>query len=60
MALLHMATRNATVRCVSALDVLCLPSTDFAALAANLPDLRRSFERLAEDRAVSATARRPA
>jgi NADH:ubiquinone reductase (H+-translocating) len=61
MALLHMATRNATVRCVSPLDVLSLPSTEFAVLAANLPDLRRSFEKLVDERAAaSARARTPA
>jgi NADH dehydrogenase len=59
MALLHMATRNASVRCVSAVDVLSIPSTDFAALSANLPELRRSFEKLAEERAASAAAREP-
>jgi NADH dehydrogenase len=51
MALVNMATRNATVRCTQAMDVLSLPKKEFAALAANLPDLRRSFERLAAERA---------
>ena len=51
MALLKMATRNATVRCTASMDVLSLPKKEFAVLAAHLPDLRRSFERLAADRA---------
>jgi NADH dehydrogenase len=51
MALVNQATRNATVRCSAPMDALSLPKKDFAALAANLPDLRRSFERLAGERA---------
>lgn len=51
MALVNTTQRNASVRCLSAMDVLSLPKKDFAALAANLPDLRRSFERLAAERA---------
>jgi len=51
MALVNRAKRNATVRCVTAMDVLSLPKKDFAVLAANLPDLRQSFERLAGERA---------
>ncbi len=51
MALVNMATRNATVRCTQPLDVLSLPKKEFAVLAANLPDLKRSFERLASERA---------
>jgi len=51
MALVNRAERNATVRCTVALDVLSLPKKEFAVLAANLPDLRRSFEKLAGERA---------
>jgi NADH dehydrogenase len=51
MALVNMATRNATVRCTAPMDVLSLPKKDFAVLSANIPDLRKSFERLAQDRA---------
>ncbi len=51
MALVNMTTRNATVRCATSMDVLSLPKKEFAVLAANLPDLRRSFERLAGERA---------
>ena len=50
MALVQQTARNATVRCVQAMDVLSLPKQEFAALAAHLPDLRKSFERLAEER----------
>jgi NADH dehydrogenase len=55
MALVNMATRNATVRCVAPMDVLSLPKKDFAVLSANLPDLKRSFERLAGERAERAS-----
>jgi NADH dehydrogenase len=44
MALLQQTRRNATVRCVEPMDVLALPKRDFSALAANLPELRKSFE----------------
>jgi NADH dehydrogenase len=54
MALVNMVKRNATVRCTAAMDVLSLPKKEFAVLAANLPDLRRSFEKLAGERADTA------
>jgi NADH dehydrogenase len=50
MALLGHASRNATVRCVSAMDTLALPKYEFDALAENLPDLRSSFERIRDER----------
>jgi NADH dehydrogenase len=50
MALLNETTRGATVRCAEAMDTLTLPKTEFSVLAANLPDLRRSFERVMDDR----------
>jgi NADH dehydrogenase len=46
MALLSAAPRNATVRCVEAMDVLSIPKREFGMLSANLPDLRSSFERV--------------
>jgi NADH dehydrogenase len=53
MALLNQTTRGATVRCVEAMDALSLPKRDFTVLAANLPELRESFERvMAARRAV--------
>lgn len=55
MALLDKARRSATVRCVTAMDALSLPKDEFAALTANLPDLRQSFERLAAERAAQST-----
>ncbi len=51
MALLQQARRNATVRCVEPMDVLALPKRDFSALAANLPELRKSFEAKSDERA---------
>lgn len=50
MGVLSSMTRNATVRCLEAMDVLSLPKKEFSVLAANLPDLRRSFERTSEER----------
>jgi NADH dehydrogenase len=55
MALLNQSTRGATVRCASTMDVLSLPKQEFAVLAANIPDLRRSFERIAEERAPASS-----
>jgi hypothetical protein len=36
------------------MDALSLPKREFTVLAANLPDLRRSFERVMESRRGSA------
>jgi NADH dehydrogenase len=52
MALLHSTTRNATVRCVEPMDVLSLPKKEFNLLAANLPELRTSFEKTSAERAA--------
>jgi NADH dehydrogenase len=54
MALVQEKTRNASVRCAQTMDVLSLPKQEFAVLAANLPDLRQSFERLTEERSEPA------
>jgi NADH dehydrogenase len=58
MALLNETTRGATVRCLEAMDALSLPKRDFTVLAANLPDLRRSFERVMDERRGGAGSRR--
>ena len=50
MALLNHTTRNASVRCLTAMDVLSLPKSEFGLLAANLPVLRESFESVSEQR----------
>lgn len=50
MAVLDKKPRSATVRCLDALDILALPSGDFAALSENVPDLRQGFERVARAR----------
>ena len=50
MALLSHTTRNATVRCVEPMDVLSLPKSEFSLLAANLPAVRESFEKVMEAR----------
>jgi NADH dehydrogenase len=58
MALLNETTRGATVRCLQAMDALSLPKRDFTVLAANLPDLRRSFERVMDERRGGSSDRR--
>ncbi|MEO6391782.1 MAG: FAD-dependent oxidoreductase [Pyrinomonadaceae bacterium] len=50
MALLNQTTRNATVRCVTPLDVLSIHKREFSILAANLPALRESFEQVMKQR----------
>ena len=53
MAVLGGAQRNATVRCTEAMDVLVLPRREFAMLSGSLPELWRSFEITAGERARS-------
>lgn len=53
MAIVQEKARNASVRCAEAMDVLSLPKQEYAALAAHLPDLRASFERLTKERAAA-------
>jgi NADH dehydrogenase len=50
MALLNEKTRGASIRCVQPMDVLMLRKSDFKALVANLPDLRKGFESVMERR----------
>jgi len=57
MALLNQTTRGATVRCVEAMDALSLPKRDFTVLAANLPELRESFERVMAERRPGAPSK---
>jgi NADH dehydrogenase len=46
MALLNQTTRNASVRCVEAMDVLSIPKREFSALAATLPTMRENLEKV--------------
>jgi len=46
MALLNQTTRNATVRCSEAMDVLSIPKREFSALASTLPAMRENFEKV--------------
>lgn len=57
MALLGRQPRSATTRALSALDLLVLPGSDFAALAGSLGEFRRQFEQIAQSRAQADTAR---
>jgi NADH dehydrogenase len=56
MALLNEAKRSATVRCIEAMDALSLPKHEFTVLAANLPDLRKSFEKVSDERTAALAA----
>ena len=38
------------MRCTEAMDALSLPKSEFGVLAANVPELRRSFEKVMEKR----------
>jgi NADH dehydrogenase len=60
MALLNETARTATVRCASAMDALSLPKHEFTALAANLPELRAAFEKVATERLARSSASAPA
>lgn len=44
MALLNQRSRLATVRCLSAVDVLALRKSDFGLLISNFAELRKNFE----------------
>lgn len=57
MALLNQTTRNATVRCTEALDVLSIHKREFGLLAANLPAIRESFEEVMQQRRAVTEAR---
>ena len=46
----RMGSTTAALESVEALDVVGLPSKDFAALAENIPGLRQGFERIATTR----------
>ncbi len=56
MALVNKTTRNATVRCVTPMNALSIPKHEFTALAANIPELRAGFERVAADRSAQIPA----
>jgi len=47
MALLGGGARNATVRCVTPLDVVSLGEGDFGLLASSFPEMRRAFDGIA-------------
>jgi NADH dehydrogenase len=55
MALVENTTRNATVRCVEPLDVISLPKREFGVLAAHMPEMRRSFEKVIDQRRQATT-----
>jgi NADH dehydrogenase len=57
IALLGRQPRSATTRALSALDLLVLPGSDFAALADSLSEFRGQFEQIAQSRTEADTAR---
>ncbi|HEX8068761.1 MAG TPA: FAD-dependent oxidoreductase [Pyrinomonadaceae bacterium] len=50
MAVINNTTRNATVRCVEATDVISLPKREFLLVTTNLPEARRRFEEVVRQR----------
>ncbi|MEW6125658.1 MAG: FAD-dependent oxidoreductase [Acidobacteriota bacterium] len=46
MALVEKTSRNATVRCLEAMNTLSIPKGEFSMLAAHLPELRASVEKI--------------
>ena len=46
MALLNQTTRNASVKCIEALDVLSIPKREFSTLAATLPTMKENLEKV--------------
>src|SRR4029078_13726909 len=52
-ALINETTRGPPVRCRTDLDVLSLPKKEFQVLAANLPEVRRSFEEIMARRGMT-------
>jgi NADH dehydrogenase len=50
MALLSQEARTATVRCTKPMNALALQKADFNALASNIPEMRKSFARIMEER----------
>ena len=57
MALLGAGVRSASTRAATALDLLVLPGSDFAALAESMSEFRGQFERIARARAEADAAR---
>ncbi len=50
MALLSQEARTATIRCTQPMNALALQKADFNALASNIPEMRKSFARIMEER----------
>ncbi|HEX9602104.1 MAG TPA: FAD-dependent oxidoreductase, partial [Myxococcales bacterium] len=50
MALLDQTVRSATIRCVEPMDVWSLPKRELALLSQGMPEVRRSLERLRDQR----------
>jgi len=56
MALLDQTVRNATIRCVEPMDVWSLPKRELALLSHGMPEVRRSLERLRDQRTKRASS----
>ncbi|HEY3132843.1 MAG TPA: FAD-dependent oxidoreductase [Acidobacteriota bacterium] len=59
MAVLSEASRNATIRALSQLDLLVISKQDFQMLKSNIPAFAKVFEDLARQRSASNPARSP-
>jgi len=59
MAVLGNVSRNATVRAVTAMDVLLIPRADFHQLKTSVPAFGAVFEDLARSRTVDKTSELP-
>lgn len=57
MALLHKATRNATIRCVEPMNTLSIPQKEFNVLSSSLPQLKKSFEQNIQNRQAEKAAK---
>ena len=56
IALLDQTVRNATIRCVEPMDVWSLPKRELALLSHGMPEVRRSLERLRDQRTKRASS----
>jgi NADH:ubiquinone reductase (H+-translocating) len=55
MAVLNDTTRNATVRCLEAMDVISLPKREFVMVTTSLPEAKQRFAEVVEQRGKATT-----
>lgn len=59
MAVLGRTTRSATIRALEPMDALAMSQRDFRALADNIPEMRKGFEKVAQSRTGAIPVVRP-